>query len=139
MLNVITMSGRLTQSPTLQIKKTDDKEIKFLRFSIACQRNYKEPDGSYGCDFFDCIAWRGTAELISNHFEKGQELIIKGELKTSIYTDKDNNKRKSVFINVEQVYFAGAKKSSTAVPTEKIPIPDDDAAPPLDVYLDDEN
>lgn len=142
MLNSITISGRLTQVPTLQVKNNGESELKFLRFTIACQRNFKNSDGTYSADFIDCVAWRGTAQFIQAHFAKGQEIIIKGELRTDMYTDKEGKSRKSTYINVESVYFAGAKKTSEAAPIpapDEIPIPDDEYAPPLEAYLDPES
>lgn len=139
MLNSIAISGRLTQVPTLQVKDNGESELKFLRFTIACQRNFKNSDGTYSADFIDCVAWRGTAQFIQAHFAKGQEIIIKGELRTDMYTDKEGKSRKSTYINVESVYFAGAKKTNEAasIPaSDEIPIPDDEYAPPLEAYVD---
>lgn len=142
MLNSIAISGRLTQVPTLQVKNNGESELKFLRFTIACQRNFKNSDGTYSADFIDCVAWRGTAQFIQAHFAKGQEIIIKGELRTDMYTDKEGKSRKSTYINVESAYFAGAKKTNEAAPIsapDEIPIPDDEYAPPLEAYLDPES
>lgn len=142
MLNSIAISGRLTQAPTLQVKNNDGNDLKFLRFTIACQRNFKNSDDTYSADFIDCVAWRGTAQFIQAHFVKGQEIIIKGELRANMYTDKEGNSRKSTFVNVESAYFAGAKKTNEAAPIptpDEIPIPDDEYAPPLETYLDPES
>lgn len=139
MLNSIAICGRLTQTPILQVKNNDGNDLKLLRFTIACQRNYKNPDDTYQADFIDCVAWRGTAQFIQAHFVKGQEIIIKGELRTNMYTDKNDNSRKSTFINVESVYFAGAKKANGTdlnPALDEIPIPDDEYAPPLEAYID---
>ncbi len=142
MLNSVSITGRFTQEPTLQSKKNGDKELKFLHFTVACQRNYKNPDGTYSADFIDCTAWRATAEFIHKHFSKGQEITLKGELRTNNYTDKDGVKRKSTVLNVEQAFFAGAKKTNEVsafgenVPSEDIPLPDDEFAPPLDEYIE---
>lgn len=139
MLNQITISGRLTATPTLQVKRLNDgQELRFLRFSIASQRDYKVSD-VYPADFIDCVAWRGTAQFIAAHFDKGQEIIISGRLESNTYKNKDGENRRSVFINVDRAYFAGAKKTSEAVPnnaSDEIPIPDDEYAPPLEAYLD---
>lgn len=139
MLNSTVICGRLTQTPTLQVKNNDGTDLKFLRFTIACQRNYKNPDGTYSADFIECVAWRGTAQFIQAHFTKGQEIIIKGELRTNMYTDKNDNSRKSTFINIESAYFAETKKTNEAVPNSESnenPIPDDEYALPLEAYLD---
>lgn len=134
MLNKIIICGRLTAVPTLQVKNTNNEELKFLRFRIACQRDYKVVENTYPADFIDCVAWRATAQFIQAHFEKGQEITLVGRVESSNYKDKNGDDRKSTYINVERVYFAGMKK--TANVSEEIPIPDDEYAPPLEEYID---
>lgn len=134
MLNKIIICGRLTAVPTLQVKNNRDEEIKFIRFRIACQRDYKIEENNYPADFIDCVAWRSTAQFIQAHFEKGQDIILIGRVESNNYKDKNGSDRKSTYINVERVYFAGKRK--TANSSDEIPVPDDEYAPPLEGYIE---
>ena len=142
MLNTTIITGRFTKEPTLQISKSaNNDEIKFINFTLAVQRNYKNPEGTYSADFIDCVAWRSTAEFIQKHFSKGQEITLRGELRTNSYTDKNDVKRKSTVLKVEQAFFASAKKTNEVSAfsenvSEDIPLPGDDMAPPLSDYME---
>ena len=69
MLNRTCLMGRLTRDPELRNTQTG---IPVCSFSIACDRNFKNANGERETDFFDCVAWRQTAEFVSRHFTKGR-------------------------------------------------------------------
>ena len=107
MLNKVVLQGRLTAIPELMHTKTDKAVV---HFSIAVEDNRSVND-EREVNFFNCEAWNKTAEFICKYFEKGQQIIIDGRLKTSTFTDKDGNNRKNVYVVVEGVNFCGAKSS----------------------------
>ena len=57
------------------------------------------------------MAWKGTAEIVSKYFAKGQMAAVTGRLQIRDWTDKDGNKRKSTEVVVSRVFFADSKKS----------------------------
>lgn len=69
MLNRTCLMGRLTRDPELRNTQTG---IPVCSFSIACDRNFKNANGERETDFFDCVAWRQTAEFVSRAFHQGQ-------------------------------------------------------------------
>ena len=105
MLNKVILQGRLTAIPELMHTKTDKAVV---HFSIAVEDNRSVND-EREVNFFNCEAWNKTAEFICKYFEKGQQIIIDGRLKTSTFTDKDGNNRKNVYVVVEGVNFCGVK------------------------------
>lgn len=107
MLNEVFLQGRLTAIPELMHTKTDKAVV---HFSIAVEDNRSVND-EREVNFFNCEAWHKTAEFICKYFEKGQQIIIDGRLKTSTFTDKDGNNRKNVYVVVEGVNFCGAKSA----------------------------
>ncbi len=107
MLNKVILQGRLTAIPELMHTKTDKAVV---HFSIAVEDSRSVND-EREVNFFNCEAWNKTAEFICKYFEKGQQIIIDGRLKTSTFTDKDGNNRKNVYVVVEGVNFCGAKSS----------------------------
>lgn len=107
MLNRTCLMGRLTRDPELRNTQTG---IPVCSFSIACDRNFKNANGERETDFFDCVAWRQTAEFVSRHFTKGRMAVVEGRLQIRDWTDKDGNKRRSAEVVADQVYFGDSKR-----------------------------
>lgn len=103
MLNSIVLTGRLTADP--EIRNTDNG-TSVLSFSLAVQRNYKPKDEeNYPVDFINLVAWRGTAEFISNYFKRGSLITVEGSLESRKYTDKDGNNRTAFEVKVDRAHF----------------------------------
>lgn len=118
MLNCIVIHGRLTRDASL--KNTNGGSI-VTSFSIACDRF---SNGNKTTDFFDVVAWNNTATFISNHFKKGDNIIITGRLQTRSWTTETGENRKTTEILVLNVEFAGGNNkaneptaATTAEPT----------------------
>lgn len=91
-------------------------------FTVAINRRGKDA----GTDWVDCVAWEKTAEFISKHFNKGQQIAITGRLQTRSYKDKNGGKRKAVEVVVEEVDFCGSKPEGGApAGFDALPINDD--------------
>ena len=109
MLNKVILTGRLTTTP--ELKKTSS-DVSVTSFSVAVQRQYKSPDGTYPTDFINIVAWRNTAEFINNYFKKGQEIIIEGHMVTEQWEDGEEKKSRTICV-VDKAHFAGSKSDST--------------------------
>lgn len=107
MLNQVVIMGRLAADPELRMTGNN---IAVCSFSIACDRDYKAKDAERETDWFDCVAWRGTAEFICRNFFKGQSIAISGRLQTRTYVDKQGNKRKVTEVVADNAYFCGKKE-----------------------------
>lgn len=92
MINNTTLVGRLTKN--LELKHTGSG-IAVVSFILAVERNYKNGQGERETDFINCVAWRGTAETISNFAVKGSLLGITGAIQTRNY---DNNQGQTVYV-----------------------------------------
>lgn len=123
MLNVAVLMGRLTADPELRHTPND---IAVTSFTVACDRSYVKAGSERLTDFFDIVAWRGTAEFICKYFRKGQLVAIQGSMQTRTYTDKDGNKRKAFEIVADNAHFAEPKRDGTA---SSAPAPAKPAAP----------
>ena len=111
MLNKITVMGRMTRDP--ELRRTNSGTA-VASFAIACDRDYKSDSGEREVDFFDCVAWRNTAEFVSKYFTKGRMAVVSGRLQTRMWTDKDGNKRKATEIVAESVYFGDSKREEAS-------------------------
>lgn len=106
MINNVVIMGRLTYEPEL---RTTPQGTSVVRFSVACERKYSREE----TDFIDCIAWRKTAEFISQYFHKGDMIALTGCITANNYTDKQGNRRKSVEVTADAVSFCGSKAERT--------------------------
>ena len=105
MENFVGLIGRVTRD--IEERKTNS-DIPVCNFSIAVPRNGQPKDEEP--DFFDCVAWRGTAQSICKFFHKGDPIGIIGFLKKSKYKDRDGNEREKVEIQVDSFKFMPTRK-----------------------------
>lgn len=104
-LNRVIIQGRLVADPDI---RTTSGGISVANLRVAVERNYKDSDGKKEVDFFQCTAWRGTADFVQKFFRKGELILIDGKLQNSTYTDKDGNNRVSTQVVVDSVFFCGS-------------------------------
>lgn len=87
-------------------------------FCLACDRDFKNKEtGETEADFINCVAWKNTAEFVSNYFSKGRMAVVEGRLQMRDWTDKDGNKRRSFDVVVQSMYFGDSKKEERAEPS----------------------
>lgn len=110
-MNVVAVMGRFTSDP--EIKKTNSG-TSITSFTLAVQRDRKDPNGEYPTDWIDVIAWGKTAEFICKYFAKGQMAAIQGSLQTRNWEDKKGGKHKSVELVASGVSFCGSKDTKSA-------------------------
>lgn len=92
MINNSTLVGRLIKNPEL---KYTGNGIAVLSFGLAVERNYKNAQGERETDFINCVAWRGTAETLSQFAVKGSLIGITGAIQTRNY---QNNEGQTIYI-----------------------------------------
>ena len=90
-------------------------------FRVAWSRKYKETETTL---FLNCVAWRGTAEMICKYFAKGQEIAVEGELNTRDYTDRNGNDRQVTELIVSQAHFCGPKSGGSNQPNKNYTEPE---------------
>lgn len=130
--NNVNEIGRITHDLTLNRTKSD---IPVLNFTIAVDRPGTNKDNRI-TDFFDCVAWRSSAENIAKFFKKGDPIGIHGFLQTDEYTDKDGNKRKKVEICVDSFEFMPKWKQQDAQAEPEQTAPAVEASAPIPVETD---
>lgn len=111
-MNRVCLMGRIGRD--LELKKTNSG-VSVVSFPLAVDRNGKEG----GTDWIDCVAWRGTAEVLCNYAGRGRLIGVEGRLQMRDWTDKSGNKRRSYEVQADSVYFADNRRSEgndTAAP-----------------------
>ena len=100
--NKVILMGRLTADPELK----DGQSTKYVNFSIAVNRSYKETKEVH---YFNCRCYGPKAETIAKHFSKGRAIHIEGRLDNSRWED-DKGKHSVVRIVVEEFEFVDSPK-----------------------------
>ena len=108
-MNRVIMMGRIVNDLEL---KTTPQGTNVCSFRIAVDRNFQKKGEERKSDFFNVVAWRGTAEFITRWFSKGRMIMIEGEMQTRQYTDKNGNPATWYEIITDNAYFTGEKANT---------------------------
>ena len=106
-MNRIIIIGRNTKDIELRQTTSGSSAVEF---SIAVNRAFKNANGEYESDFFNCVAFSKLAETISKYVKKGDQIAIEGRLQTRSYTNKEGRKINVTEIIVENIEFLQTKK-----------------------------
>ncbi len=106
-MNLVVITGRLTRDPELKQTTTGTA---VCNFTLAVDKRKRED----GADFFDCVAWQKTAELIAQYLGKGRKCGIQGRLQSRTYQAADGTNRKVMEVVVESVEFLDKPKEATS-------------------------
>ena len=109
-MNKVILMGRLTRDPEVRYAQGDSTTA-IAKFSLAVDRRFKR-EGEPDADFFNCIAFKGTAEFLERYARKGTKFVVEGHLQTGSYTNKDGIKVYTTDVVVENIEFAESKASS---------------------------
>ena len=111
-MNKIILVGRLVRDPEVRSMSTGN----VVNFSIAVNRNFKNKDGQYEADFFNCVAYRNNADFISRFFKKGNLIGIEGRVQNRSYDAQDGSKRYVTEVIVDASEFVGGRNESGSMP-----------------------
>lgn len=111
MLNSVNLMGRLVADPELRQTQTGTP---VCSFRIAVDRNFSNANNQRETDFIDIVAWRKTAEFVTQYFGKGAMIIVQGSIQTRNYEDKNGNKRTAVEVVASNVLFGETKAAAQA-------------------------
>lgn len=109
MLNKVIIMGRLTRDP--ELRRTQGGTA-VTSFTMAVDRDFKSQSGEKETDFIDVVAWRNTGEFAAKYLAKGRMAAVEGRIQVRDWQDKDGNRRKSVEVVADNVYFADSKRDS---------------------------
>lgn len=121
------INGLVRITKPLELKYTQDNKP-IIQFSVA-KNDYKKEG-----HFYNCVAFGKTAELISQYFTKGSQIMIYGELWNNNYTNKDGVMIYQDKITVREFEFVESKSQPTPKPEYQSK---QDIVPTLDIQEDD--
>ena len=114
-MNKVVLLGRLTAKPELRYTQSNTA---YTRFTVAVNRRVANQDGTRDADFINVVAWRRTAEIIAQYFDKGRQICIEGNIRTGSFDDKDGNRRYTTEVFVDNFDFVESRNAQPA------PVPD---------------
>ncbi|MCX5749546.1 MAG: single-stranded DNA-binding protein [Candidatus Saganbacteria bacterium] len=118
-LNRMILTGNLTRDPEIRFTKN---EVPVAHFTVAVNgipRNGEKGD----VNFFNCVAWRGLANICGEYLKKGSSVAIEGKLRIKAYESK-GVKKQATEIWVDNMMmldkkFLKAAKDNTAEESEE--------------------
>ena len=126
MLNVLTIQGQIPKSEkfNFELKNPDDDKRAFISFMMSVRRDYK-PEGAefYPEDLMQVKAFGTTAKTIAARFNRGDYLLIEGQLRRNDdYQNKNGDTvRGELYIHADRIHFqyAAAKNDKVESGTAK--------------------
>src|SRR3989442_9731253 len=88
-------------------------------FTLAVGRPFKNGQGERETDFIGVVAWRKSAELVTQYLSKGRLVAVEGRLQIRSYEAQDGTKRKVAEVITDRIQFLDRKNGSG--PTAKEP------------------
>lgn len=108
-LNKVILIGNLVADP--ELKKTPNG-VSVTSFRIAISRRFTKDGEAPQADFIDIVAWRNTAEFVTQYFNKGKPILVCGSIQSRNWTDQNGQKRYTVEVVADEVSFVERKPDS---------------------------
>ena len=120
-MNSVNLVGRLVAEP--ELKYTSNSNTAVCSFRIAVNRKFKKADGNYETDFINCVAWKGTAEYLSQYANKGILIAVLGNIQVRSYKTADGSNRKVLEVVADQIQVLEFPKSDGHVAMPEVSEP----------------
>ena len=122
-INKVTIVGRLGKDP--EVRQTGNGQA-VASLSVATSEKWKDKEGKMQekTEWHRLVAWGQTAELAGKYLQKGSLVGFEGKLQTRDYMDKDNVKKYTTEIVVQNMHFLESGKKDgdrTSQPFEGAP------------------
>jgi single-strand DNA-binding protein len=112
-INKIIISGNLVRDPDTRILENGTH---LAKMSIANNQRYRDRSGEWQektC-YVNVVAWRKTAELVSEFCRKGSPVLVEGELIYNSWEDRDGSKRSRLEVNAKRIQFLEKKEQNSS-------------------------
>ena len=110
-VNKVILIRRLGKDP--EVRKINATTT-VCNFPLATNESYKNQDGSYTeqTEWHNIVMWRGVAERAERILKKGSTIFVEGKLRTRSWEDKENHKRYTTEIVVENFQLLDKREQS---------------------------
>lgn len=108
-MNNVNLIGRLTKDIEKRYTTTNKA---YASFDLAVDR------GDKTADFFRCVAWEKTADLLEQYTTKGSQIGITGRLQNRSWEKQDGTKTSVTEIIVDRFTFCSNPKREESAATQ---------------------
>ena len=112
MINNVTLVGRITKD--IELRKTPSG-LSTCSFTVACNRRKRQEEQQ--ADFINCVAWRQSAEFLTNYAHKGTIVGVEGRITTRNY-EGQNGRVYITEVTAENVCIIGQPNTQSRDDTE---------------------
>ncbi|OOM82036.1 single-stranded DNA-binding protein [Clostridium puniceum] len=105
-MNKVYLIGRVTRDLELQHYGTSKRS--YIQFTLAVNE-YNSATKQDSTNFINVVAFDRKAEILSQYITKGHKLSIQGKIRTGSYFDKNNEKKYTVDIILDDFNFIDNK------------------------------
>lgn len=112
-LNEVTVIGRMTRDVELRALPSG---VYAGNFGVATNRTWKDKntgEKKEEVEFHNVVSFGKSAETIAQYFHKGDEIFVRGRLKTSAW-EKDGTKHYKTEIMLERFEFGQKRKDGAS-------------------------
>lgn len=106
-MNNITILGRLGKDVELRQSRETGKFV--AKFSVGVTRKFNKDV----TDWFDCVAFGKTGEIIARYFTKGNQIALQGEIQFGSYEAQNGTKRYTTTLVVNSFDFIAGNGNNT--------------------------
>lgn len=126
-MNNISIIGRMGKD--VEVSTSQGKGTTIGKFSVGVTRKFDKTI----TDWFNCVAFGKTAEIIEQYVKKGNQIGIVGEIQFGSYDNKEGVKVYTTTLMVNSFDFVGsngqATSNSKSFEEEMTPVEDGDMMP----------
>ena len=108
-MNNVSLVGRLTKD--VELRQTGSNTA-VATGTLAVNRQFKSANGEKETDFINIVAWRKTAEILSNYASKGSQIGITGRIQTRSYEGNDGKRVYVTEVVAETVMLLDGKSNN---------------------------
>ena len=118
-MNLVILSGRLVRA--VEVKYTTNG-VAIVNGSVATSRSVKKPDGQWEkvADFHDFKIFGKDAEYLQKYSNKGERVLLKGELRKDSWVAQDGAKKYHTYVLVSSVEIFGCNNHNQNNNTHQI-------------------
>lgn len=102
-MNYGMFSGNLCTVPSVSIIPIGEKKKIFICKFIICTNEIVDDKRKY--DFFECVAFEGTAKAVCDGFFKGAKINVFGKIKNFTFKDINNTAHFTNIVLAEHIEF----------------------------------
>jgi single-strand DNA-binding protein len=112
-INSVVIAGNLTKDPTFR-KTSNNTPV--VNFHIAANRRYKDSNNNWQEDvcYVGVVAWNKLDDSCRDRLNKGNAVLIDGELQSRTFKTDDNKNRTVVEIKAKRIQFLNRIPNNTS-------------------------